>query len=475
MSNFNNNDIHHVPARALAVLLGVILGLLALAAPASAAEEETPPTNLSFPAIWSEGIALAAPYTEPPTFTGAFTELEGVKWYHQKDEGNVWQADTLDAAAEGIEGVDVSTVDWGDNLEAKSWNVGQQVRVETVLYKALSDPEIAAALGGETMTAYTMEQTNAPTKGPEEMWGADGTTYESPEATVYSGCAVLTIQRLRISRDDPAVSLLKWDSASGQWTGSELIAPPLFKGGVWEGGEGTGGYSAEINIKGVTIYGYNWSTSGIEQGHYRLTFSLDPNCPVGELNTFITNDTTVAVSEEEGTSALAGPVTAAEPEAGGGEGRIDGANNLTYIDVQIGNPSYPPYVPPTEEEGTTGGAANQAPAAASVKTRERTRMRITLRARQSQVTEGGIAVLEGTAAPARNGARVTLQQRTRTRSGKVVFLNVKSVRLRKHTEERSRFVFRVRARHTATYRALVPGNGDYLKSTSAPVRVQVGP
>lgn len=27
----------------------------------------------------------------------------------------------------------------------------------------------------------------------------------------------------------------------------------------------------------------------------------------------------------------------------------------------------------------------------------------------------------------------------------------------------------------ATYRALVPGNGDYLKSTSAPVRVQVGP
>lgn len=165
----------------------------------------------------------------------------------------------------------------------------------------------------------------------------------------------------------------------------------------------------------------------------------------------------------------------AEPEAGGGEGRVDGANNLTYIDVQIGNPSYPPYVPPTEEEGTTEGAANQAPAAAPVKTRERTRMRITLRARQSQVTAGGIAVLEGTAAPARNGARVTLQQRTRTRSGKVVFLNVKSVRLRKHTEERSRFVFRVRARHTATYRALVPGNGDYLKSTSAPVRVQVGP
>lgn len=70
---------------------------------------------------------------------------------------------------------------------------------------------------------------------------------------------------------------------------------------------------------------------------------------------------------------------------------------------------------------------------------------------------------------------MTLQRRTRTRSGKVVFLNVKSVRLRKHTEDHSRFVFRVRARHTVTYRALVPGNGDYLKSTSAPVRVQVGP
>ena len=457
-----------VTFRGLVAFLVVLLTGLAFVGPAVAAEEEEPPTNLSYPVIWSDGAALLAPLEGAPSFTGAFTEIGGVNWYHQKDAGNVWQAQTLDAVAGGVDGVDVSTVDWGDNLEAKSWNVGQQIRVETVLFENLANPEISAALGGETtMDGYEMEQVNPPVKGPEEMWGSNGVTYASPEATVFSACARLTIQRLKISRSDPATSLLQWDAASATWTGSELIASPVFKGGVWEGGDGSGGYSAEVNIKGVVIYGYNWQTAGLEQGHYRLTFSLASECPAANLNTYITGETTVKESEEV---ESAGAVTAAEPEMGGGEGRVDGAGNLTYIDVQIGNPTYVPYVPPVPPPPAAGSSVQ---AGEVTPTRARTRMKVTLRTRTRSVDQGDAVILTGTAAPARNGARVVLQQRIRTRSGKFTFRNIKSARLRKHTETHSRFRFRVRAEEGATYRALVPGNGNYVKGLSTPLRIKI--
>ena len=100
-------------------------------------------------------------------------------------------------------------------------------------------------------------------------------------------------------------------------------------------------------------------------------------------------------------------------------------------------------------------------------------MRITLRTRTRQVHAGRVVVLSGTAGPARNGATVKLQQRVRTRSGKLIFRNLKLVRLRRHTQERSRFLFRVRVRRSTTFRVLVPGNADYLPSTSTPLRVKV--
>lgn len=288
--------------------------------------EETIGNNLSFPAIWSEGILLPlrGTFGEPQLVEPSeYTTEDGSPLYLQGVEANTWQAQNAPAT----EPVEISQVDWGDNIESRSLPLGKPIRVETTLLKDLDTP----MLGFSMYSAYGSQEA--------EVFGTDGTTYESAQATIYSACARLTIQRLEISRDDPYVSLITWDPVAGEWTGEGLIASALFNGGVWSGGEGSG-YSAEINGSGKAIYGYNWTSAGLAAGDYRITFSLDPNCPVATLNTFMTSSTTVYTTPTEGS------VPAPAAEGGGSVAKIDAADNLSYIDVEIGSPTYPPYVPP---------------------------------------------------------------------------------------------------------------------------------
>ena len=149
---------------------------------------------------------------------------------------------------------------------------------------------------------------------------------KSAVATVYARCARLTIQKLIGTRENPGP--LAWDPELGQWTGN--IEPPDFNRGVWEAGEGPGGYSAEINVRGRLIYGYNWRVAQLHPvdtaGDYRLTFSVDGLGP----------DPTPAHCDV----ALNTDLSAATILPGSGEGQgavpvIDTLNNLTYIDVRI--------------------------------------------------------------------------------------------------------------------------------------------
>jgi uncharacterized membrane protein YgcG len=284
------------------------------------AEAEAAGNNLSFPVIWSDGYAKALRGTfGEPAFNGEyFTDEFGVNWYLQQDMLNSWQAEsTVPLAA-----LYVDEIDWGDNLEAKDWTTNSVVRVETVLYQN-ADP---------LMEAFTMQQLWG--QGVDEMWGTNTATYLSPQATVYSNCARLTIQKLTVPRETPPV--VSWNSGAGQWEGD--VEAPDFIGGVWEAGDGPGYYSAEINIPGKVIYGYNWRVKKLHPsdtaGDYRLTFSLSQDC--GMLNTYFDADTLVQVSEEEGVT------TEAEDgdeggDTGGGIGMVDYGNNLTYIDVRIVN------------------------------------------------------------------------------------------------------------------------------------------
>lgn len=303
------------------------------------AEAEAAGNNLSFPVIWSDGYAKALRGTfGAPMFTGEyFTDELGVNWYLQQDLLNAWQAESFELTP----GVDpmlaVHYIDWGDNLEAKDWTTNSVVRVETVLYQDVAG-----------MEAFTMQQLWG--QGVDEMWGTNTAIYDSTQATVYSHCARMTIQKLTVPRETPPA--VSWNPATGQWDGQ--AETPDFIGGVWEAGDGPGYYSAEINIPGKVIYGYNWRVKKLHPantaGDYRLTFSLSQDC--GMLNTLFDGDTEVLVSEEEEVT------TESEDgdeggDTGGGVGMVDPANNLTYIDVRI--------VEATGSGGGGGGGGGNGP------------------------------------------------------------------------------------------------------------------
>ena len=264
--------------------------------------ETTIGNNLSYPAIWSDGDPLALRGTElEAVLNGAYTTVGDTNWYHQQDADNTWQAENT--AATGP--VDVSQIDWGDNLEARQWAAGQQVRVETTLFKDLTTP----------MQAYNMLVLSG--SGTSEMQGTDGNTFDSSQAIIFSRAARLTIQQITPG------GTLTWDPNTGQWTGA-VVGDPLYNMAVFEAGDGPGQYTGEINVGGKVVYGYNWKTPATP-GTYRITFSLDGVNYPGTLNTHITNATSIMPSDET--------------DATGGVAQIDGTDNLSYIDVTLTNPN----------------------------------------------------------------------------------------------------------------------------------------
>lgn len=301
---------------------------------------ETAGNNLSFPVLFTDGDPVALRGTVgTEVFGGATwyvwtdadgdhaclssecTPPDGVTYqtvYPQQDPDNEWQADNdgdLGAVA-------VSWVDWGDNLEARSWPLNSKLRVETVLLRDLATP----------MTAYEMVHLYG--QGTSEMWGTTGTTYDSTQATVYSDCARLLIQRLDGPREELQPGDVVWDATASRWTGK--IGAPLVDGGVWEHIDGPGGYSAEVNIPGKVIYGYNWNVRGTNDGagDYRITFALDGvACPytvqadLSSAQVFLPAEETAEVTAEEGDE------TGSDTE--GATALVQGGDQLTYIDVRI--------------------------------------------------------------------------------------------------------------------------------------------
>lgn len=393
---------------AAGVVIGLVASSLIMAPTGSAAEEETAGNNLAFPVLWSE-----ADYTLPLRGTMLETTVDGVlmdcsdetadatdKGAIQKDENNLWQAENIVSP-----GNMVSNLDWGDNIEVKDWNVGNPVRIETALYADRTE---------DPMTGYLMCHVEG--RGPGEIWGAQveqamggmggGATlidYESTEALVYTAGARLTIQRI----DEGATPT--WDAAQHRWVG-QGVADPEFNGAVHEKtSDGPGSYGAEINVSGKVVFGFNWQTDGLFNGEYRITFSLD-----GPTDTFPGTGTSLAnavirqsVEETAGddlairSSSMAGPGAGGGGHGGGmgggsgggmgggsgggsgGEGGgntavMDGANNLSYIDVGLSGGEDPPATPdpeptnppapPAGDTGTTppadssGGGSTSGPA-----------------------------------------------------------------------------------------------------------------
>jgi hypothetical protein len=314
-----------VPAVALTAIL-----LTAGGAVSQGQHVEAAGNNLSFPVIFGEG---SIPLRGSPGFTSfegdtALSDPELILCWIQKDVDNIWQADW---SPWGDEAPSVSWVDWGDNLESQDWKTTSKVRVETVLFK-----DLATSMAGYTM--YYIEGL-----GTSEVWGTNQETYESPQATVYSDHARLTIQKVAEVGGNPTD--LYWDSNEHKWTGG-AAQDPDFNGGCWENVDGPGGYSAEVNVSGKAIYGFNWDVRSIsdgEDGVYRITFSLDVDKGTGTLFTNFFGAQVLPPSEgEELLASMAGGGRGGKPggggggiPGGGGTAVIDPTYNLTYIDVTI--------------------------------------------------------------------------------------------------------------------------------------------
>jgi cysteine-rich repeat protein len=360
-------------AISLALLLSASVAL-AQGGSGGGGEEEGAGNNLSFPTVFAEGVGvtgldatvddgLRTPPETGDLFAGAYwlgwldgsvqnvcdpatpdcppagaTDVQ--RLYLQDDANNVWKAGTI----VGTPGVPIAVdgVDWGDNLESGSWYENSVVRVETVLYKTV-DP----ALGSYEMWLLYGESS------PGEMQGARTSNAGAPvpliipstEATVYSPCARLTIQKLRADAGVPVPADYAWNAATGAWDGA---AYTMANSAVWESytaSEGSsGGYTAEVNVSGKLIDGYNWKLrdatlpGGVNKlGWYRLTFSLDGTGKCGGTSPIALNTSLATASIVVSTEETAAPLPrAGEPVGTSVPAVVDAANNLTYIDVYIG-------------------------------------------------------------------------------------------------------------------------------------------
>ncbi|ALC16434.1 hypothetical protein DSOUD_1656 [Desulfuromonas soudanensis] len=284
--------------------------------------------NLSFPLVFADGYGVTGtllsttvvpPYTltnidvntglrptvdelaslaEFPHFDPLTVFLLNSVPYYEQQTVNTWQADWVNGIAADPGAVQEVTVDWGDNLASVSFSANSVIRVETVLYQdtALSDP-------ADTLTAYNM----ALLFGSQvtEMQGTDATTYESTRRNVFAVTARLTIEKL--------------DGPGGN------VVYTLFDRALAEnfGIDGTGGYSAEINVAGRLVYGYNWMLNQdvlpepiTKTGWWRLTFSLDDSATIG--SEVVNNHTSLVAMDPSDTTAL-----------------LDTPNNFTSIEVEV--------------------------------------------------------------------------------------------------------------------------------------------
>lgn len=327
--------------------------------------------NLSFPAIWAEGVEKAL-RDEPAAATNGLL-LDGSWWYVwgaepidpasliyscepspideflcidqtepgedvykawlQNDPDNYWKAYT--EAASGI--VEVDALDWGDNLESLAWSIKAKVRTELGLYKTMDPPVLQYPMrhvsGWGTSEIHGL-QTDL--NGNIMFDNAPG-----DQASIYSTLTRMTIQKLNVERTDTeALAQLVWDSETHQWIDNVeddilVINEPILSQAISEAGTGPEFFNAEVNIKGKIIYGYTWDLKKLNEGtgDYRITYSFDKNTST-PLNTFITEATTIVQAAEEVVDEEGEIIIASEGDTGG-TGVLDATNNLTYMDIMI--------------------------------------------------------------------------------------------------------------------------------------------
>jgi hypothetical protein len=232
------------------------------------------------------GKYFLQPYTLDPLDGSSSTEF-GME--------TCWEADWADGSL--IDTVEIDSLDVGDSLvRVLRSESNNPIRVEFTLYQTTGTE--GEFQDGTLLDGYTMTQLwppgfsdgKPPTVGEGdrlEVWGVanvGGSAVKAPAdlASVFTQNARLTIDRLTWTE---LPDTFGDGNLEGYPTG---VIPDTFEGGysswvdsvefdgVVGGGEGEGGFSAEVNQGGRALYGYNWGVGqGVESGWYRLTLSID--------------------------------------------------------------------------------------------------------------------------------------------------------------------------------------------------------
>lgn len=218
---------------------------------------------LSVPVVFAEGHGLTG--EEVDVFTGLrgtqgeesfgspYDDITFIDGFHvyQNPSANEWQADWANGMSWGGE-VPVE-IDWSDNLIRHTWTERSKIRVEAVLTTAIEP-------GNHNLRGYNMYSLGG--SKLDEVFVTNTTRHIATSATVYSNVARLKIEKLDAPGGAPVLTV--YDS-------------PCFAGYFVDGRSDV--FSAEVNMGGKCIYGYNWDVEAvplaIKTGWYRLTFSLD--------------------------------------------------------------------------------------------------------------------------------------------------------------------------------------------------------
>lgn len=243
-------------------------------------------------------------------------------WWLQERVQNKWQAGNMDDP-DSTTPVVITALDWGDLLESSNQLSQKQVRTEmTLLQDASLDPDfidlaynelahsMSGAVPGTDQSINEVQGTDFP--ATQTLVSARG--IKGYDATVYSRCARLVIQKL--STATPA-----WNSALGYWTGSGITAPLVNVKAY------ASTYSAEINAGGSLLYGYNWNTktAAAGSGRYRITFVIDGASKCSVSNTVFDGTTQIVNPGNVNWATLV-------PQ---GDSTLTDEGGLTYVDVTV--------------------------------------------------------------------------------------------------------------------------------------------
>jgi len=213
--------------------------------------------------------------------------------YWQKNPANLWSPDQ-DVKTDG--GDFVEYLDWGDALEAVSWNTRSKIRVETQPYSSTIpefDPSAwpcaEAAMNGPAVDCKVgFQMWHVSGQGITEHWGVradeatgDSYNYDSPFQIIKTDNAKLNIAKLESG------SSVCPSPGGGEEEAVALAASyEIPDAGSWESNEWEKAvytkevsYSVETSVGGKYVYGYNLDmnalaiTEGVEKaGWWRLTF-----------------------------------------------------------------------------------------------------------------------------------------------------------------------------------------------------------